>query len=221
MILYKKSLTGTGIQVIILLMLYSTQFLTKISDKNNVLEQMTNYFSYYDLSLFILFLIPLLLFSLAVFVPDNIVYKDVRMTKKRLYFCKCLRILLEISKFVIVYFLIGLPVFFIFPDRIVLSEYTKQTLIFFLMSIISVQFYMLIELINGSNRKFMNSFLSVSLIMGSYFLFKDYFSFFNLSYIYYVLNVETNSVIYLPILITIPLAQCILNYELFTRKDFL
>ncbi|OJG96423.1 hypothetical protein RV18_GL002519 [Enterococcus termitis] len=201
--------------------LYTTQYWAKINDKNSILDQLTNYFSYYDLSFFILLLIPLFLFSLAVFIPENKVYQDVRSTKKNLYISMCIRNSKEIGKFIAMYFIVGLPIFFIFSNQIVLSEYVKQTLIFFLILIISVQFYMLIEIVNGNKRKFTNSFLSAFLIMGSYFQFKSYFSFFNLNYIYYLLNLDTSITLYLPILVSIPLFLCCLNYEMFKRKDFL
>lgn len=62
MILFSQNVIRMLIQILLLFVLYFTQFLARINPKNSVTDQMTNYFSYYDLSLFIFILVPLFLF---------------------------------------------------------------------------------------------------------------------------------------------------------------
>lgn len=221
MISYRKLSAYTGIQILFLVALYITQFSMKITNNNEVVEAITNYFSYYDLSLFILILIPLLIFSLSIFVKEKTLYQTTRMRKERLYVSKCLLELLEISKFILIYSTIGAAVFLRTSSNIVFSEFMKQNLIFFLLAVIYAQLYTMIEVINGSRKKVMNGFITVSFIMGSYFTFKDVFSFFNLNYSYYVMGIKTNIFVYLPLLITIPIFLFITNYFLFKEKDIL
>lgn len=209
------------IQILLLFVLYFTQFLARINPKNSVTDQMTNYFSYYDLSLFIFILVPLFLFSIGIFMPEKTVYENVRMTKNKRYFFECMRGFLESIRFIGIYFLIGLLVFLFASNSVVLSEYIKQTLIFFFMVNIAFQIYMLINLLNGNKSKGKNMILSVFLIMGLYFLFKEYFSFFNSSFAYYVLNIEMSIIVYLPIFISVTLFLLIINFELFKRTDLL
>jgi hypothetical protein len=221
MIFFSPNVIRMFIQTLFLFVLYFTQFLIGVDNKNDVINQMTNYFSYYDLSLFIFVLIPLFLFSIGVFMPKRTVYENVRMTKNKLYFFECMKGFLESIKFTGMYFFIGLLVFFFDSNSVVLFEYIKQTLIFFLMVNSAFQIYLLISLLNGTKNKVKNMSISVFLIMGLYFLFKDYFSFFNSSFAYYILNIELSIINYLPIFTSVTLFLVLINFELFKRNDFL